>query len=334
MRNTIAWKNLACIAAGAVLICGAGRAQADTTMSTTTTTTTTSTDSNMSMPMQPTAVTGAVVRYYVDRSGYVTGADIQAADGIKMVHFAPGMATNMTTTYPIGAQTTVYVMPSMMGKMNSWTVVGVGDTPPTSPMAYTASASQVLMAEPYTTVGAKLTTVEGNLNSVITDNDGNVLALVVSSASTDGKGKTRSLIRVPAEFRAIGTMYNVADRAAPLFKGSKVEAVGYEEAPRYGAVSIYGTRLIATAITVNKRSIGAARIGPMKSGKYDTILGFNLFGNSMSSMGNDQMMAGKMGYMTYDPAMMNGMTPDMPMATTTDTTTTSSTTTTTTTPAM
>src|SRR5687767_1939249 len=50
------------------------------------------------MATEPTMVSGTVVRYYTDRSGYVTAADVQTANGIQMVHFSPGMGRRLYTT--------------------------------------------------------------------------------------------------------------------------------------------------------------------------------------------------------------------------------------------
>ena len=299
----IDWKNLAGLAAGALMVCGAAQAQP---MDGTMTTPATTMDSNMGA-MAPMSVTGTVVRYYADRSGYVTAMDLQTADGVKMVRFAPGMGQRLSTTYPVGSQATVYTTSTTMGAMTRMDVVGVGETMPSTMMpSYMASDVDVLQASPYITIGSKIQTVSGTLKGLVTDDMGNVLALIVG-----GKEKS-SLVRVPTEFRATGTMYSTADRATPLFKGAKIDAVGYEEAPRYGALSAYDKRLVATAITVNSHSVGSGSLVPMMAKKYDTILGFNLFGSGKGkTMSGEESSAGKMGYMTYDPNMMS----DMPMNT-------------------
>jgi hypothetical protein len=77
------------------LVAVAPAAQAQGEMSTTTTSTTVSTS-------QPTLVTGTVLRYYVDRSGYVTAMDVQTAEGVQFVRFSPGMGTRLYNTYPVG----------------------------------------------------------------------------------------------------------------------------------------------------------------------------------------------------------------------------------------
>jgi len=262
-----------------------------------------------------------VVRYYTDRSGYVTAMDVLGTDGMtRMVRFSPGMGQRLYTTYPVGSQASVYTTASGTADMMRMDVVGMGDAMP-SAMAqpFMATDIQVLEAPAFITLGAKLSTVNGNLRRVITNETGDVLALVLDNASKDGTAMSEgseALVRVPREFRAVGTMVNTADMAAPLFPGSKVTVVGYEEAPRYGAVSRYGSRVIANTITLNNRSVGMGGIARIASSKRnDTILGLNILGGVNTS--KEEMMASGMGYSTYPPATAS-MSGDMGTTTTTD----------------
>src|SRR4028118_1026068 len=119
--------HLACaVAMGLVAVAPAAQAQGDTSTTTTTTMDTTTTGTTMSMS-QPTLVTGTVLRYYVDRAGYVTAMDVQTAEGVQFVRFSPGMGTRLYNTYPVGGTASVYVMGSPTSR---WDVVSVGATAP------------------------------------------------------------------------------------------------------------------------------------------------------------------------------------------------------------
>lgn len=251
----------------------------------------------MSAPM---GVTGTVTRYYADRAGFVSAMDVTTAEGVKMVRFAPGMGQRLFTTYPVGSQITVQAVGSGMGSMMRMDAVGLGDMAPMTPMPFMATDLQLLDAQPYVNVGAKAKTVRGTLKGAVTNDMGDVLALIVGGKDGD------SLVRVPREFRAVGTGMNIAERTAPLFPRSDIEAIGLEEAMPYGSLSNYKTRLIASAITVNGRSIGINSVTPMMMKKSDTLFGVNLFGGAAMSMDKDQGMAGSMGYMTYQPMGMSG----------------------------
>jgi hypothetical protein len=241
------------------------------------------------MSSEPMSVTGSVVRYYVDRSGYVTAMDVQTADGVQMVHFAPNMGQRLYTTYPVGGNISVWVTPSSMGT-GHWSAVGVGATRPMTFMdAYNVSAVDLLEAEPYILTGAKLTTVRGNLSRMIVNDMGEVLGLVLDN---------QSVIRVPRELRQIAPGYAGTERITPLFKGAMVTAVGYPEAPRYGVLSPYGTRLIANTITVNGRAVGALGVPMMSNDETKALLKADIGGSTMS---NEEMAAMGMGYSVYNP---------------------------------
>jgi len=267
--------------------------------------------SSSSMSMQPMAVTGQVLRYYVDRSGFVTAMDVQTADGVRMVRFSPGMAQRLTGMYPVGSTATVYVTGSpMMDRMGGmsmtrYDLVGMGSTmpAPTAMMApYMVSSVDLLKAEPYTTVGAKLMNVSGKLTGYIADDMGEVLGLVLDNST---------LVRVPRENRLVSSDAP-SMRKSPLFKGSHVDVVGYPEAPRYGSVSPFGQRVIATAITMNGRAVGPLGFGKMMKKEGSTLFNFDF--NPVSGRAAEEVSAGEMGYMTYttsDAATMegSGMTP-------------------------
>lgn len=256
------------------------------------------------MSMQPMAVSGSVLRYYVDRSGFVTAMDVQTADGVKMVRFSPGMAQRLTAAYPVGSMATVYVMeaPAMgMKGMMRYDMVGMGEKmpePSAMMMPYMVTDVDMLKSEPYTTIGAKLMEVEGDLTGYIADDMGQVLGLVL-----DGK----TVVRVPNENRLIGSM-SASPRKSPLFKNARVMALGYPEAPRYGSVSPYEKRLIATAITVNGQAVGPLGFGMLPKKSAKPLLGFNL-NLPMAGSAPEEMQANSMGYMTYKPMDSSMMMP-------------------------
>jgi len=289
------------------------------------------------MSAEPMMVSGTVVRYYTDRSGYVTAADVQTANGIQMVHFSPGMGQRLYTMAPTGGQVNVWVSPSAMGA-GHWNVVGVGaDRPNTFMTPYSVSAVDLLEAEPYIMAGAQLTTVKGKLRGVITANNGEVLALVLDNATLGsaamggaqmtsantvdgnmgggmmsggamggGMMGSRMIVRVPREVRHISPGAMGTGRVTPLFRGSDVAAKGYVEAPRYGALSTYSNRLVANALVVNGQSVGALGVPMMPRGKNRPLFGgldLDMPGGSASP---EEMKAMQMGYTTYTTDGMMG----------------------------
>jgi len=263
------------LAAGSIALCSMG-AQAQTT------TTASSTAMSSTAPM---AVTGTVLRYYVDRSGYVTAMDVQTTSGVQMVRFAPTLASRLTGMYPVGSTATVYVT-SVNGMSY---LAGTGPTMP-APTAmyepYMVSAIDLLKAPPYTVLGAKEQVVTGDVTGYIASDSGDVLALVVD--------KTK-LIRVPPESRQ-GTGDNIPEGLTPLFKNSHLVATVLPEADRYGVVSPYESRWIASAITIDGESLGAKGFGKI-SKKKDSLFGWNVpLGGSVSP---EEAQASMWGYNTY-----------------------------------
>jgi len=292
------------------------------------------------MTSDPVAVSGTVVRYYTDRSGYVTAADVQTANGIQMVHFSPGMGQRLYTMAPTGGQISIWATPSAMGS-GHWDVVGVGaDRPATFSTPYAVSALDMLEAEPYVMAGAELMTVKGTLRGVVVAKNGEVLALVLDNASLGAaamsKPKTVStdaaadgtatgstdmaggstggymthgmmmsptggsvIVRVPREVRHIAPGAMGSGRVTPLFKGSDVKAKGYVEAPRYGALSSFSTRLAANAIVVDGRSVGALGVPMMHPGKNRPLFGGLDIPMPGGSASPEEMKAMELGYTTY-----------------------------------
>lgn len=292
-------------AAGAMSLCTSAHAQTMPMESTTTTTTTTTTPMAMdsSSMMTPMAVSGEVLRYYVDRAGFVTAMDVRAADGIKMVRFSPSMAQSLTAMYPVGSTAAVYVTSSMMGSATRYDLAGMGaemPAPTSMMMPMMVSDVDILRSQPYTTIGAKSTRYSGTLSGYIADPmNGEILALVLDN---------KTLIRVPRENRLVQASM-APEGIVPLVKGAAVVAYGLPEAPRYGSVSPYETRAIGTGIAVNGRALGPLGFGKMLMTKNSSLLGFNLFGSG--NMTPEETNAMGMGYMPY---MAPGSMAPAPMA--------------------
>ncbi|HEX8550264.1 MAG TPA: hypothetical protein VF681_01785 [Abditibacteriaceae bacterium] len=272
---------LCSVVAGALALAPVAKAQ-DTMMSTTTTTTM-SNDASMT----PMAVTGTVVRYYVDRAGYVSAMDIQTANGIEMVRFSPGMGNRLYNTYPVGGQASVYVVGSPTTR---WDVVGMGATAPTTMMApQMLSDVQLLDSEPYILAGTKLVTKSGKLSDLIVNDQGEVVGMILDNSM---------LVRVPREVRNIAPGAAGTERVAGLFKGADVEVTGYPEAPRYGVLSSFTDRIAANALVVNGRAVGSIGVPMMSREMTESVFNVNVGGTDRTA---EELRAQGMGYTTYMP---------------------------------
>lgn len=227
------------------------------------------TGSSMST-MAPMPVSGTVQRYYVDRTGFVTAMDVQTADGVRMVRFSPSMASNLTSMYPVGSTASVFVTSQTMGNMTRYDLAGTGTTMPAPTAMYQpvpVSDLDILKAEPYVTLGAQSQMYSGRVTGAISDpKTGEVLALILDD---------KTMLRVPREFRHMPASY-APEGVTPLFKGSYVAATGMPEAPRYGAVSPFAERVVATSISVGGKPLGPLGFGHLLQDKTDTLFGFNI----------------------------------------------------------
>lgn len=330
------------VAAGVVALAPLASAQDTTTMTTTSTTMTTA---------APSLVSGTVLRYYTDDAGYVTAMDVQTANGVQMVTFAPGMGQRIYQAYPVGGTANVWVSGGMGGSY----VVGMGTETPSYWMTpYRVRAQDLLDSVPYTYVGAKEVTVGGTLRRLVTNDAGEVVGLVIDATTMDtkhglmsassmsgtaganptstsamyGMGGGRMLIQVPREMRHIAPGDAGSERVTPLFRNARVWVTGWPVVSWYGALSPYASRLAATAIVVNGRSVGP--IGFPLMSKEQTRSLFNNVDVMKTSMSKEEAAAGTMGYSVYDPT--GSMTGTGMMGGTTTTTGTTSTTGTGTTP--
>lgn len=322
-------RRFACSVAASVLALAPVAAQAqDTTTSSSTTTSTTTT----TMSTQPVQASGTVERYYTDQTGYVTAADVRTAEGTQMVHFAPGMGTRVSTTYPVGGTAQVWVSPNRMGT-GHWDVVGVGDKMPAAGFwpAYTSSAIDMLEGDPYIVAGSKLVTVRGKLTNVVTNDLGEIVALILNGNTGMGSGLMTSgsrtgthgmsghlwasgnyssvvdldgaaLVRVPREFRSLNPGAAGTRNITPLYRNDDIEVTGYHEAPLFGVVSIYPYRIASNTISVNGKNVAYGSL-PIVNAKKKPLLGFNInlpfMGRSAES--TQQTAAMGMGYSEYNP---------------------------------
>jgi len=242
----------------------------------------------------PILATGTIVRYYVDRSGYVSAMDVQTGDGIQMIHFPPNLGQRLYSNFQVGGKISAWVTPSYMGT-GHWNAVAVGDARPSAFMTpYHATAIDLLEATPEILIGAKMTTVNGKLARMVVNSSGEVLALVLDNGT---------VVRIPRELRQISAGYAGSERVTPLFKGARVTATGYPEAPRYGSLSPYGSRVIASAITVNAKSVGALGFPIMDMDAQKALFKADIGGATLS---NEELSAAGMGYSVYNPTGAGG----------------------------
>jgi len=243
------------------------------------------------MSATPTQVTGTVLRYYVDRSGYVTAMDIQTAEGVRFVRFSPGMGQRLYSTYPVGGQASVWVVGDTATGGGRWDVVGMGTSAPMGGgvTPYRVTDVDLLEAEPYVMVGQKQVMRHGLLRGVITNDEGEVVGLVLDN---------NTLVRVTRHFRHIAPGHAGTERVAQLFRRADVWVTGYPEAPRYGAMSTFGERIIATSLTINGHNVGAIGIPMMMARRGNALLDWNF---AAGSQGAEEMRARQMGYEVYSP---------------------------------
>jgi len=261
----------------------------------------------MNSTMTPSPVSGTVLRYYVDRAGFVSAMDVQAADGVKMVRFSPSMAQRLTGTYPVGSQISAFATSSGMGTMMNYDLAGLGtDMPSPSSMMMPMNVTDldVLRSVPYIMTGSKVERTAGTLTGYISDPDnGQVLAIILDNTT---------LVRVSQNNR-LPQASTAPEGVTPLFKDSDVVVSGYEEAPRYGVVSPYSKRIVANSIIVNGRGLGPFGFGAISPANKKTLLNFNLnfFGGAAPREVDAASSTGFSPYMAPGTSDMNAGTGNM-----------------------
>ncbi len=244
----------------------------------------------MSAPMP---VSGTVTRYYVDRAGFVSAMDVQTTDGARMVRFSPSMAQRLTSMYPVGSTISGFVTSSGMGSMMSYDLAGTGTMMPAPGMMMPTMINDldILRSTPYVMLGSKEMSVTGKLTDYIADpNSGQILALVLDK---------NTLVRVPAQNRLEQSSL-APEGVRDLLKGALISARGMDEAPRFGVVSPYARRVVASGISVDGRTLGTFGFGRVIVSRK----------KMMSMMNGGMMNADYMPYMApgSDSSMTGGMT--------------------------
>lgn len=179
---------------------------------------------------QPMMVTGTVLRYYVDRAGYVTAMDVQTASGVQFVRFSPSLGQRLYSTYPVGGQVTAYVTSNAMRGGTYYDVVSMGEKMP-APEAMTMKLTDVdLLDSPaYIMTGAKMITVRGTLSDVITNEQGEVIGLVINGAekqvmkATGKKMVVGRTMMVAADGQMMPMMFNNGKTMVKMADGTTLE---------------------------------------------------------------------------------------------------------------
>jgi hypothetical protein len=273
----------------------------------------------------PTMVSGTVNNYWTDASGYVTAVDVQTANGSSVVHFSPGMATRVMQMYPLGSSANLWVQGSMKGGQQHWDLVGTGAAQPTTWWPINeASGLDWVAGGAFVNSNAQRVSVIGKLKRVVVDKHGSVVGLILETDrvvsgtvqrtllrpdySTDEAGNTAgmmasstpswTLVRVPPEFISAPNPHEGMDRKTPLMLDDEIIAVGYMEAPRYGSVSQISNRLIASALSVNGRGVGAKGF-PMYKPNQPTLFNFNINIPLIAGGDDAELSVVPSGYETY-----------------------------------
>lgn len=243
---------------------------------------------------EPITISGTVDNYWLDRSGYVTAVSLRTGtDQREIIRFSPSQARRLYTAYPVGSSMTVWVTPST-GKRRYWNARALGEARPVIwyPVN-TTSDFDWLSARAYILPDAQHSVVTGKLRGVVIDKRGDVLALAIETPT----GHT--LVRVPPELRQMSRGHIGTERVAPLFKGSDVEVRGIMEAPRWGVLTPFSSRIAADTIAVNGKHAGSIGIQMLPADHRESLLNWNIGGLNNDSIFDAQ--AAELGYGIYRP---------------------------------
>ena len=226
--------------------------------------------------MTPMQVTGTVLRYYVDRAGYVTAMDVQTSDGTKMVRFAPGMGQRLYSTYPVGGQAAVWVTGSDMMGMTRYDVVGMGDAMPAGGMMkpmMAPNAVYLLNAEPWIMANTDQVQFTGKLKETVIGENGEVLGLVLDNVKLKnamGKmGKAMMKKDMAMEGGAIGGSTMMSDNAMPMDS----EKMNSDMMSMMGQGTVL-VRVPRSERHVNPGGIGTRRVTPLFKGALVEVVGY------------------------------------------------------------
>jgi hypothetical protein len=243
---------------------------------------------------EPIAVTGTVDNYWLDRSGYVSAMSLNTGgDKKEIIRFSPSQARRLYTKYPVGSDITVWVTPGH-GKRKYWNARALGaDRPVIWYPVNTTSDFDWLSARAYVLPDTKHSVVTGKLRGIVTDKSNDVLALAIETPT----GHT--LVRVPPELRQVSRGHIGSERVAPLFKGSNVEVRGIVEAPRWGVLTPFSSRIAADTIAINGKHAGSIGIQSLPRDSRESLLNWNIGGLNNDSIFDSQ--AAELGYGIYRP---------------------------------
>lgn len=243
---------------------------------------------------EPITLSGKVNNYWLDRSGYVSALSLDTgAERKEIIRFSPSHARRMYTTYPVGSDLTVWVTPST-GKRKYWNARALGaDRPVIWYPVNTTSDFDWLSAYAYVLPDTKASVVSGKLRGIVIDKSNDVLALALDTPN----GWT--LVRVPAELRQVARGSIGSERVAPLFKGADVEVRGVMEAPRWGVLTPFSSRIAADTIAINGKHAGSIGIQAMPRDRRESLLNWNIGGLNSDSIFDAQ--ANELGYGIYRP---------------------------------
>jgi hypothetical protein len=206
------------------------------------------TTATMSSP--PIQISGTVEKYYTDRSGLVTALDLNAtAGGVHKIRFAPSWARRLLDDHPVGSTLNGWVEKSDDGTSN---LVSIGaDRPDRFLTNDFHTGAERLKSRAWVWKDAGTETVTGELNKVIVDFNGEVLALEL---------KDGTLVRVPRTVKNQEQGAHGSKGVAQLFKGAEVTAWGPQVWHARGDVSIYGQRIASDGLSINGKTVSAIGI--------------------------------------------------------------------------
>jgi len=200
----------------------------------------------------PVQISGTVRQYFTNRAGYVTALNLETASGTEQVRFAPSWAKRLLDHHAVGEKLDGWVIPHHK-KGETWNdLVSLGAERPQRFLTDKFhSGAQKLDDGSWVWKKSKNVRITGQLDKVVINDKGDVLALVLNNGA---------LIRVPRTVRneelgAAGT-----DAIAPLFKNVDVTAWGPREWQARGDVSLYNQYLATDGISINGRPVSAIGI--------------------------------------------------------------------------
>ena len=219
---------------------------------------------SMAATSAPVAISGTVKQYFTNRAGYVSALSLETSSGTEMVHFAPSWAKRLLANSPVDSTLDGWVISHRQGEWSWNDLVSIGKDPAARVLKEKIpTGAQQLDDQSWVWKKGKPGKVEGKLQKIIINGNGDILALVLDNGA---------LVRVPKTVRneelgAYGT-----DAIAPLFKDVAVSAWGAPEWQASGDVSIYNQHFATTGLSINGKTVSAIGI-PRLSPNQPTLFG-------------------------------------------------------------